>query len=57
MCIRDSVKVQGHWQSDVLAGFALGTAAGYFMHQRQNTPLVLSVLPGGFYIGFRKRFN
>jgi undecaprenyl-diphosphatase len=51
------VKVHGHWQSDVLAGYALGTAAGYFMHQRQNTPLVLSVLPGGFYIGFRKRFN
>ena len=29
------VKVHGHWQSDVVAGFALGTAAGYFM-QRAN---------------------
>ena len=51
------VKVHGHWQSDVLAGYALGTAAGFYMHQRQNTPLVLSVLPDGFYIGFKKRFN
>ena len=51
------VKVHGHWQSDVLAGYALGSAAGYYLHQRQNTPLVLSVLPHGFYIGFKKRFN
>ncbi len=51
------VKVHGHWQSDVLAGYALGAAAGFYMHQRQNTPLVLSVLPHGFYIGFKKSFN
>jgi membrane-associated phospholipid phosphatase len=51
------VKVHGHWQSDVLAGYALGTAAGYYMRQRQNTPLVLSILPDGFYVGFKKRFN
>jgi membrane-associated phospholipid phosphatase len=51
------VKVHGHWQSDVLAGYALGTAAGFYMHQRQNTPLVLSVLPHGFYVCFKKSFN
>ncbi|HEX8757572.1 MAG TPA: phosphatase PAP2 family protein [Steroidobacteraceae bacterium] len=49
------VKTWGHWQTDVIAGFALGTAAGYFLH-RPGTPIVLSVLPHGFEIGFRKEF-
>ena len=49
------VKTWGHWQSDVLAGFALGTATGYFLH-RSGMPIILSVLPGGFEIGFRRRF-
>jgi hypothetical protein len=47
------MKTQGHWQTDVLAGFALGTAAGYFLH-RPGTPVILSVLPHGFEIGIRK---
>ena len=50
------VKVHGHWQSDVIAGFVLGSATGYFMHQRQGTPLVLSVMPHGIYVGLRTRF-
>ena len=49
------IKTRGHWQSDVLAGFALGTAAGYLLH-RPGSPLILSVLPHGFAIGFRKEF-
>lgn len=49
------MKTWGHWQTDVLAGFALGTAAGYFLH-RPGTPLILSVLPHGFAIGFKKEF-
>lgn len=49
------VKVQGHWQSDVLAGVALGFAAGYLAHQQDN-PFILHALPGGFEIGFKKRF-
>lgn len=49
------VKTRGHWQTDVIAGFALGTAAGYFLH-RPGTPIILSVLPHGFEIGFRKEF-
>ena len=49
------VKTRGHWQSDVLAGFALGTAAGYLLH-RPGSPLILSILPHGFAIGFRKEF-
>ena len=51
------VKVHGHWQSDVLAGFALGTAAGYFMERRIRTPLVLSVMPNYIYVGLRAQFN
>jgi membrane-associated phospholipid phosphatase len=49
------MKVQAHWQTDVLAGFALGTAAGYFAHERDR-PLILSVLPRGFAVGFKKQF-
>jgi hypothetical protein len=50
------MKVQAHWQSDVIAGFALGTAAGWLMHSNPDTPYVLSVLPHGFYIGLKKSF-
>lgn len=49
------VKTWGHWQTDVIAGFALGTAAGYLLH-RPGTPIILSVLPHGFEIGFRREF-
>ena len=49
------VKVRAHWQSDVLAGFALGTAVGYFAHNRSSS-LVVGVLPNGFSIGWHKRF-
>jgi len=51
------VKVHGHWQSDVVAGYALGTAAGYFMERRRRTPLVLSVMPRCIYVGLRAQFN
>jgi undecaprenyl-diphosphatase len=50
------VKVHGHWQSDVVAGFMIGSAAGYFMHERQHIPLVLSVMPHGVYVGLKKSF-
>jgi undecaprenyl-diphosphatase len=51
------VKVQGHWQSDVLAGFALGTITGYYMQRRTRTPLVLSIMPHSIYIGLRRTFH
>jgi undecaprenyl-diphosphatase len=51
------VKVHGHWQSDVIAGFALGSAIGYYMHERKGTPLVLGVLPDGFYVGYSRQFH
>jgi undecaprenyl-diphosphatase len=50
------VKVHGHWQSDVLAGYALGSAAGYFMGRRTRTPVVLSVMPHGVYVGLKRSF-
>ena len=50
------VKVHGHWQSDVIAGLAIGTAGGYFMHQRTQTPFVLNLMPHGIYVGLSKRF-
>ncbi len=49
------VKVQAHWQSDVIAGFALGTASGYLAHQR-GSPFILGLLPHGFSVGLRSRF-
>jgi membrane-associated phospholipid phosphatase len=49
------MKVQGHWQTDVLAGFALGSLTGYYAHNR-NSPFVLGLLPHGFTVGFRKKF-
>ena len=48
------VKVQAHWQTDVLAGFAIGTAAGYYAHSRDN-PFFLEVLPHGVGVGIRKQ--
>jgi len=49
------VKTQGHWQSDVLAGFVLGSATGYLAHSFKQ-PLVLTVLPRGFAIGLKAKF-
>ncbi|MDA8110795.1 MAG: phosphatase PAP2 family protein [Betaproteobacteria bacterium] len=49
------MKSQAHWQTDVLAGFALGTAAGYFAHER-NSPFILGLLPHGFEVGLKKRW-
>ena len=49
------MKSQGHWQSDVLAGWALGTAFGYWATQRK-IPLLVEILPHGLSVGFYKRF-
>jgi membrane-associated phospholipid phosphatase len=50
------VKVRGHWPSDVIAGYALGSGIGYLMHARQNTPLVLSIMPHSIYVGLKQSF-
>ncbi|TAL72500.1 MAG: phosphatase PAP2 family protein [Rhodanobacter sp.] len=49
------VKTRGHWQSDVLVGWAAGTAVGIWAAHRQS-PLILGWLPGGFQVGFIHRF-
>jgi membrane-associated phospholipid phosphatase len=49
------MKSQAHWQTDVLAGFALGTAAGYYAHSRKS-PFFLELLPHGFEAGLKRRW-
>lgn len=49
------VKVHGHWQSDVLVGWGIGTAVGIWAAHR-DSPLILGWLPGGFQVGFIHRF-
>ena len=49
------VKVQAHWQSDVLASLAIGTAIGAYAHSRSSS-LTVGVLPRGVTIGWKKAF-
>jgi hypothetical protein len=49
------LKSQEHWQTDVIAGWLLGSAAGYWATTR-NVPLSVQILPRGISVGFHKRF-
>ena len=49
------VRSRGHWQTDVLAAWLLGTAAGYYAHSRAQ-PITVMVLPRGITVGLRKSF-
>jgi membrane-associated phospholipid phosphatase len=49
------VKVQAHWQTDVVGGLALGAAVGYLAHAR-DSPFVFNVLPHAVTVGVRARF-
>lgn len=49
------LKHQEHWQSDVIAGWLLGSGAGYWAEHRQ-IPLSVEILPRGLSIGLSKRF-
>jgi len=50
------VKVHAHWQSDVIAGAAIGAAFGIYAHRRK-TPLIMGLLAGtGVLVGYAKEF-
>jgi len=49
------LKTRGHWQTDVIAGFALGTVSGYLLHER-STPLVWSLMPHAIQVGIKVQF-
>jgi len=49
------MKSQGHWQTDVLAGAALGAGIGLYNSSR-DTPFSVAILPNAITIGFNKRF-
>lgn len=48
------MKLQAHWQTDVIAGFALGTGMGWLMHR--HPPFVLRVMPHRIQVGVRREF-
>ena len=49
------MKSQAHWQSDVVAGWLIGTGIGYWT-STWKVPLIVRVLPGGLSVGLSKRF-
>lgn len=49
------VKNQDHWQTDVLAGWALGGASGWFSHSLE-TPISIQLLPHGVAVGLKAKF-
>jgi hypothetical protein len=49
------LKSQAHWQTDVLAGAALGAGIGYYESTRDSA-WSATVLPHGLAVGFKKNF-
>lgn len=50
------MKNHAHWQTDVLAGAALGVGVGLWAEHRKS-PWIVSLLPGGFQVGFQKKWD
>ncbi|HYB33253.1 MAG TPA: phosphatase PAP2 family protein [Steroidobacteraceae bacterium] len=48
------MKVQAHWQTDVLAGFALGTGTAWLVQRSPSSPFILRFMPHGVYVGIGK---
>jgi membrane-associated phospholipid phosphatase len=49
------VKSHAHWQTDVLASFALGTGIGCYSHSR-NVPISVQLLPHSVTVGWKISF-
>jgi undecaprenyl-diphosphatase len=49
------VKNQAHWQTDVIAGWAIGGLSGWYAHSREQ-PILIELLPHGVAVGIRKQF-
>jgi undecaprenyl-diphosphatase len=49
------MKTRGHWQTDVLAGLAIGTAAGWYAHGRSRS-FTVQLLPHGVQLGMKGQF-
>ena len=50
------MKQQAHWQTDVLAAYALGTGTAWLIHRSPNSPFILKVMPHAIYVGISKSF-
>ena len=49
------IKNQAHWQTDVLAGWAVGGLSGWYAHSR-DVPIMIELLPRGFAVGYKRQF-
>jgi len=49
------IKNQAHWQTDVLAGWAVGGLSGWYAHSR-DLPFMIELLPHGVAVGLHRQF-
>ena len=49
------IKNQAHWQTDVIAGWAIGGLSGWYAHSR-DTPLLIEILPHKVAVGLKVNF-